>query len=176
MRGIFRGQVSPWQPDSSSHQAGSTWLPWFSHYKCLGPSCPSVGGYVKVPVLDRCQTQYDMLSDLLEDSSRNHKKKSILPNLPARNQNVLRHILKHFCLFAIGACLLLMIYVTNSVGFLPPWYWFSCLCLVIVNLPDCLLRCICVSCRKHPCFVCCRIFPLCRYSGNLCWNVQRVKN
>lgn len=38
-------------------------------------------------------------------------------------------------LFICHRRLLLLIYVTDSVGFLLPWYCFSCLCLVIVNLP-----------------------------------------
>lgn len=33
------------------------------YYKCLEPSCPYV--CVEVPVLDRCQIQYYMLSDLI---------------------------------------------------------------------------------------------------------------
>lgn len=118
---------------------------------------------MKAPVLDRCQAQYDMLSDLPEDSSRNKKKRS--PKFASQKSECAKTCLQAI-LFICHRRLLLMIYVTNFVGFLPPRYCFSCLCLVIVNLPDCLLRCYV--------FLVGSILVLCIVESLLCVGTQEI--
>lgn len=176
--------ISHWQWDSVLHLPGSTWfcLATLAFHitdvliLCSGAVMSLCWGInVKVLILDRCQTQHSTICLVTSLKIVLEIKKKTFSQIYQPEVGMCCAVTVSSSVYLPYAHALYDL-CPQFCSFLSPCGCFSCLCLVIVNLPDCLLCCMCVSCRKQPCFVHCVISALCKYSGNCRWKFQRVKD